>query len=239
MPSTFQAVAAFLIAILPGALTVWGYERVSGRWSMGLSDRILRFLGISAVLHALAAPATYLIWHEYLRTGARDPNEKLPLGFWPIVVLYVAVPLAIGTLFALGIKQKLPLAKALIGDDPAPTAWDYLFHDETRGWVRLRLKTGTWLGGAFAEGSYVAGYPEPADIYVSQAADIDTETGEFKRDAQGKPVLTENGFLVRWEEVEFLVFTTRKDDGSDGGAGTGEERVPREPRPRDEDRSAS
>lgn len=48
MPQSFQAVAVTLIALLPGALYVWAFERQAGRYGIGLSDRVLRFVGGSA-----------------------------------------------------------------------------------------------------------------------------------------------------------------------------------------------
>lgn len=47
MPNSFEAIAVVFIAILPGALYVWGFERIVGNWGIGLSDRLLRFLGAS------------------------------------------------------------------------------------------------------------------------------------------------------------------------------------------------
>ena len=39
MPGSLQGVLAILLAILPGALAVWGFERISGRRAIGLSAR--------------------------------------------------------------------------------------------------------------------------------------------------------------------------------------------------------
>ena len=50
MPDTFQALAVITIALLPGALYVWAFERQAGRWGIGFSDRALRFVGGSALL---------------------------------------------------------------------------------------------------------------------------------------------------------------------------------------------
>ena len=209
MPTTFQAVAAFLIAILPGALTVWGFERVSGRWAIGLSDRILRFLGVSAVLHALAAPATYLVWHSYLRTGAYPSGEKLPLSLWGVALAYVAVPLGLGSLIAYGVKVEWPGFAKIVGATKAPTAWDAVFASEpTDLYVLMKLKSGEWVGGQYVEGSYVGGYPEPADIYLRRELQVDQDTEDFVHDANGEAVPEgEYGLLVRWSEIEFLVVT--------------------------------
>ena len=206
MPTTLQAIAAFLIAVLPGALTVWGFERVSGRWSIGLSDRLLRFLGVSAVFHAVLAPATYLVWHSYLRAGALEPGAKLPLGLWAVAVAYVVVPLAIGTLIAVGVKREWKGFGWLVGTNPAPTAWDAVFSSEpTDLYVLMKLKSGDWVGGQYVEGSYVGGYPEPADIYLRRELQVDQDAEDFVHDAHGNPIPEgEYGLLVRWEEVEFL-----------------------------------
>ncbi len=207
MPSTLQAIAAFLIAVLPGALTVWGFERVSGRWSIGLSDRILRFIGVSAVLHAIAAPATYLIWHSYLRPGAVGPDEKLPLGLWAVALAYVTVPLVLGTIIAYGVKNEWKGITHVVGANPAPTAWDAVFASEPTGlFVLAKLKSGGWIGGQYVEGSYVGGYPEPADIYLRRELQVDEDARDFVFGADGQPLPQGTyGVLVRWEEVEFLV----------------------------------
>jgi hypothetical protein len=34
-------------------------------------------------------------------------------------------------------------------------------------------------------------------------AEVDALTGAFVLDAQGKPVLTDSGLLIRWQEVEY------------------------------------
>lgn len=81
--------------------------------------------------------------------------------------------------------------------------------------VRLKLKSETWIGGAYADGSHTSGYPEPADLYLSVAVEIDPETGEFVRDDDGKPVRKGYGLLIRWDEVEFLEFAAREGAGED------------------------
>ena len=71
-----------------------------------------------------------------------------------------------------------------------------------RGWVRLRLKGGTWLGGAFvtrADGipSYAAGYPERQDLYLVESVEVDPETGSFLLDDEGTPVSRGSSILIR------------------------------------------
>jgi hypothetical protein len=208
MPDTFQAVAVLVIALLPGALYVWAFERQAGRWGVGLSDRLLRFVGGSALFHAAAAPLAYWLWADRwdeIRTG-----EPVSWWMWPLVVAYVAIPAIGGTVVGRGVRSEKSWTTLFTGPDPAPRAWDHLFGQKADGWVRLRLKSGVWIGGAYADAngrrSYAAGYPEPQDLFLAAAVELDPETGEFVVDDDGNVALLDGGILVRWEEVEHLEF---------------------------------
>ena len=208
MPDTFQAIAVLAVALLPGALNVWAFERQAGRWRIGLSDRLLRFVGGSAIFHAAAAPLTYWVWTD------RAPNARtsapLPWWLWPLVLAYVGVPMLLGTVVGRGVRAEKHWTAWFTGPDPAPRSWDHLFGQKADGWVRLHMKSGGWLGGAFADAngrrSYAAGCPEPQDLYLAAAVELDQETGEFVVDDDGNVPLLEGGLLVRWEEVEHLEF---------------------------------
>ena len=54
-----------VIALLPGALYVWSFERQAGRYGVSLSDRILRFVGGSAVVLALFSVPLYWLYATY------------------------------------------------------------------------------------------------------------------------------------------------------------------------------
>ena len=94
--------------------------------------------------------------------------------------------------------------------DPIKRAWDYLFESELVGWVRMRMKSGVWIGGVFGgvdgRPSYTAGYPEQQDLFLTAMIDVDPETGEFPVDEDGDIVHRPGGVLVRWEEIEYLQF---------------------------------
>jgi hypothetical protein len=206
VPDTFQALAVAVVALLPGALYVWAFERQAGRWGIGLSDRLLRFVGGSALFHAAAAPLTYWVWAEQVpqvRAGG-----SLTWWLWLLVIAYVALPTALGTAVGRGVRAERPWTAWFTGPDPAPRAWDHLFGQKADGWVRLRTKSGAWLGGAFADAngrrSYAAGYPEPQDLFLAAAVELDQETGEFMTDEEGNVALLEGGILLRWDEIEHL-----------------------------------
>lgn len=209
MPTSFQAVAVLVVALVPGALYVWSFERRAGRWGIGLSDRIFRFIGVSAIFHTLLAPATYWFWStQWSRLRDQDgPSWWL----WAVAVGYVALPLLVGSWVGYATRKGSRWALFFTGPDPAPRAWDYLFQGNRDGWIRLKLKSGTWVAGAYATSvgglrSYAAGYPEDQDFFLATTVSVDPDTGAFLFDEKNEVVLQEGGLLVRWDEVEYLQF---------------------------------
>lgn len=230
MPTTIETLAVIVIGVLPGAMYVWARERQTGMWGAQLTDRALRFLGWSAVLHLLLAPATYWLWETYVRTGLFQAGEVSPFTLWLPLLPYLIFPVLIGTvagnLSASGpdlpgriartrIQSRNPFAWAAIFSEHGkpPRAWDHLFASGgTRaGWVRIRLKSGGWVGGWFGghpdreEVSYAAGYPEPQDLFIAQRYELTPQGGFAYRD--GEPVARDEGLLLDWNNIEYLMFT--------------------------------
>ncbi|MCW2783530.1 MAG: hypothetical protein JWP74_47 [Marmoricola sp.] len=209
MPSTFQAVGAVVVALLPGALYIWSFERLAGSWGISLSDRAFRFVGASAFMHAFLAPATYTLWATQ-RTKL-DHGLKVSWWLWALALGYVFVPFALGSAVGWATRNSKAWARLFTGPDPAPRAWDYLFQAKRDGWIRMRLKSGVWIAGAHgtaANGvrSYTAGYPEPQDMYLAMGVEVDRDTGDFAYDENGSPTVLAGGLLVRWDEVEYLEY---------------------------------
>lgn len=208
---TFEAIAVAVVAMLPGALYVWGFERQVGNWGIGLSDRLFRFFGTSALFHVLIAPLTYWLWATYVRSGEVGNGRPLPLWLWLIVLGYVAIPFLGGTRVGVGTRNGESWARVFTGPDPAPRAWDHFFASRPDGWVRLRLKSRVWIGGAYAPSdggiaSYAAGYPESQDLFLAETVEVDPDSGEFII-VNGQPVFRGTSLLIRWDEVEFLEFS--------------------------------
>ena len=87
MEATFEGAAVLVLALLPGAVYTWSFERIAGRWGIGLSDRLYRFFGLSAFFQAAIAPLTWKVWLKYIRYGAQS-GGKLPWWMWPALVGY-------------------------------------------------------------------------------------------------------------------------------------------------------
>ena len=84
---------------------------------------------------------------------------------------------------------ELTWTKALFHSDtdysPIPTAWDYATENISAGsFVRVLLSDDTWLGGQADEGSYFTSYPEPRDLYIDRAWQLN-EDGSFECELPG------------------------------------------------------
>jgi Family of unknown function (DUF6338) len=210
---TFQALGVLVLAFLPGALYMWAFEREAGGWGLGVTDRLLRFVGFSAVFHALAAPLTYIAYRDFIVSGRLAHGKALPLWLWLVPVVYVAIPTLAGTFTGVATAAGRNWTRFVAGRSPAPRAWDHLFsaHD-LDGWVRVKLKEGGWLAGTFAKSpngrlrSYAAGYPDAQDLYLAETHECDPQTGEFLVDDEDRPIPRGTGLLIRWEEAQYLEF---------------------------------
>lgn len=218
MPDTFQAAAVIILAVLPGALYIWAFERVVGPWGVSFTDRLLRFTGISAALHVLLAPITYRWYRIYVHSGNLAAGETLPRAVWFALIAYVFAPILLGHLVGQATKRNISWIHLIVGQRPAPRAWDELFLQGGTGYVRLKLKgkgatESQWIAGWFGSAriggelrhSRVARYPEAQDIYLVQTLACDEHSGELLLD-NGEIIVFDESLLVRWDEVEYLYF---------------------------------
>lgn len=198
-----------LVALLPGALFAWSFERWAGRFGIGLQDRALRFVGGSAVLLSMWAWPIYWLHANYWDGFVN--RQVLPRWIWLIPILYTILPVIGGGILGLGWKRGWAWARLVSGSDRTPRAWEHLFQDQPAGWVRCKLKSGTWVGGAFGEVDgrrpYASGYPESQDLYLPATLPLDPNSGEAITGQDGSMRLRKSGILIRWDEIEYLEFT--------------------------------
>lgn len=214
--NTLQAVAVFILAVLPGALYTWAYEREDGAWEVTFSDRVARFTGVSAAFSVFTAPLVYGLYAWYVRAAEDQDIVAIPWWMWLIYAGYVSVPFALGTAVGIAAKNRRPWARYFTGPSPAPRGWDVLFRSPAlTGWLRLHLKDGTWLLGVWEDpsddagarpGSYAAGYPHPQDLYLVDTCEADPETGAFLLDDGGAVIRRGIGALVNWDQVAYAEF---------------------------------
>lgn len=209
---TLQALVVITLGVLPGALYMWAFEREVGAWGVSLADRIVRFFGASALFQAVLFPLTQHVRAVFVLNGDLHAGKFSWLA-WSYALLYVLLPDQVGRRVGRATRLRKRWPRFITGQNPAPRAWDHLFGDEPAGLIRLRMRSGRWLGGVFAaidgRRPYAAGFPHAQDLYLADVAEVDAE-GDFALTDEGDVRLSGNGLLVRWDDVEYLEFIPRE-----------------------------
>ncbi len=167
VPATVQQVTILLLLVLPGVF----YQAVRERFSGVLAaeqepqNRLVRSLAASALLNAVYAVVAGPWLVRLVAAGGDGPvagvlRHPRQSGFAGLL-LVVVVPSAVAWAEAWWSSRR---ARARY--EPTPTAWDALFHDRGSCFVRVRLKSGLWVGGWLGSRSAVSAYPQPGDLYL-------------------------------------------------------------------------
>lgn len=209
MPQTIETLIVVAIAIVPGAAYRLAFESIVGPWGTTLSDRVVRFIVYSAILHALFSVPTYMFWSAFLANGQLvNPGVAVSPSVGLVPLGYVLLPATFGLIHGVLAKNN----KSLL-PDPHPTAREYLFGYQRRGWIRIRLIDGHWIAGFYGLSSttglkgYASSYAEAdADILLSEIADVDPDTGEWLLNPDDTLSVTERSLLVPWRQVSQLEF---------------------------------
>lgn len=83
------------VAVLPGAVYTWIYEREAGAFEVTLPDRLLRLAFASAALHIVLAPPLYATWWLALR-GRESLGSAQFLALWCAGVAVLALSATVG-----------------------------------------------------------------------------------------------------------------------------------------------
>jgi hypothetical protein len=152
-------------------------------------------------------------------TGIVRNGRPVSWTLWGYVSVYFIAPLLLAWVRGIywdSLKQSREIGwlrsalRSLTTIKP-PTGWDHLFGQKPQGWIKMKLKSGAWIGGWFGIASgtdaFAGGYPHPRELYMPQTVEIDQASGKFVVDERGRPYELGPGILVRWEDVEYLKFT--------------------------------
>ncbi|MCQ4080930.1 DUF6338 family protein [Streptomyces sp. RB6PN25] len=188
-----------LVLVLPGVFYQAVRERLSGVLAAEQEpqNRLVRAIAAGALLDAVYAVAAGP-WLVQLVAGSGDGpvagvlRHPRQAGFAGLL-LVVVVPSAVAWAEAWWLGRR---ARARY--EPTPTAWDALFHERGSCFVRMRLKSGLWVGGWLGSRSAVSAYPQPGDLYL-QAQYRMAPDGSFVGRVPGTA-----GVYVRAADIEVL-----------------------------------
>ena len=216
MPSSILALTIIVLAVLPGSMYTWAYERQASAFGVTLADRTLRFIAISLIFHVTLA------WPEYALYRSAFESESFKIEqfavAWAVVLVLVALPASVGTVLGglyatrshrtrwrhlrryVSRRNEERLLAFALGRTPAPRAWDHLFSDSPLTYLRIRTTTAdVTIAGLFADKSYAGGHPHEADLYLEEVWRIDDD-GETLLESLGYPVYIPAS-QIAWIEV--------------------------------------
>jgi hypothetical protein len=180
LPDSFEALAVIFFSVLPGAIFVYAVERKVGPWGVKASDRILRFIVLSAALFLVLLPYGYVLYRSYIlnhdladRGHFSTLHWLILIGHWlALLALFGLLPWLLGSWLGKRIEDGDERVGELFGHQMRPPrAFDYLFRDDAMyGVVRMLvlLPTGaTWVAGSFSD-------EEPTEEELAEMAAEDT-----------------------------------------------------------------
>ena len=205
-PSTLQQIILLVLFVLPGITYQFVRERMRGPvpGERDLAERVLRALTASIVLDALylIAIGPWLVHlikpsgRPWFAAAAAEPRQAAAVS----LALFFAIPATAA--LAVGMIERLRHPSRF---DPVPTAWDGAFRERSTGFVRVRLKSGTWVGGWYGRRSRASAYPNPPDLYL-ESGYVMLDDGTF-----GPRVQATGGVYVSMTDVEVLEFVEAAD----------------------------
>jgi len=218
-PTTIVQVVIVLLLVLPGVVYQFVRERTHGLVPAhkDLGERILRAVTAGIVLDTfyvlLAGPWLVRLLQGQQRgwfhAAADRPRAVALAALLLLILLPAGAAWLVSRLHARGSRSSF---------EPTPTAWDSAFRQRGHSLVRLRLKSGSWVGGWYGERSFASSYPESADLYLQTAWAV-SRTGWLER-----PLEHSGGIYIRMDDVEFLDFVEVPTPIADRGATTDERR---------------
>lgn len=206
LPTTVQQILLLVLFVMPGVV----YQTVRGRLRGPAPDnreatfRVLRAIAVSAALDlAYIAVFTNIIVQAATVPGnLQQSARQLALLAFGCTIL-IPVVLASAAHFISVWRQRG--FKRSFTDfwqyNATPTAWDWFGNSWTTGYVRVLTKEGKWVGGRIDANSYVSSHPEPRDIYIGLAYELD-KSGNFM-----DPVSDGRASMwVRCDDVQLVQF---------------------------------
>jgi hypothetical protein len=227
VPTTATALVLLVVAVLPGSVYTWAFERQASAYGVTLADRVLRFVAVSLAYDVAYAWPAYL-----LRRNALPPWRPGAFAVvWAAVLVGLGVPACVGTVIGglyatrgtrsgwrrlrdgpLTARREARLLRFVLGPDPAPRAWDDFFSRRPAAYLRIRTREGEWVGGRYGSDSYAGSFPNDADLLLEEAWATD-DNGLLVGPGLGYPV------YVSASTIAFMDILSRHDVAEVNGDG--------------------
>lgn len=207
--SGWQQALTVLAIVIPGFVYQGVRSRLRGPipGDQDLGLRLIRSLAASGVF----ALVYVVVLGPSAVNRARTPAEALDNPrLTALILLALVFVVPAGAAAALHYREVSrlypgePIRARFNFYNPTPTAWDFATARVRPGFIRILTKDGLWVGGYAGPASFYSTYPEPREIFVEQAWELDGD-GVFLRPVDGT-----NGVWIKCDDapvVQFLVDT--------------------------------
>lgn len=218
-----QALLIASLAVVPGAIYTWVFERNDGATGDRPAERLLRFVAISLLLSLVSTlPIGYWFYSTNYVTGALQRGEVSVWILYTCLGSVAIIPAILGWAAACWVEKGWYGASILASKNRRPRAWDHIFNGQSwSGRIRIQTTDGKWIIGLWMDGSskndlpgsFAAGYPYDQDLYFVDTYRVNQE--------DGSPVVTDGEWhltgiatLVQWQNVVLAEFMqTSERDG--------------------------
>lgn len=190
LPTSAYSLAVLVLLVIPGITFATVQSLLTGPTT---KDKTVGVRILEAVLVSVIFDCIYAIAFSSIFPLAvfREPDFALKnlslLGFL-ILAMLVALPAVVAVLcfgsielvtFDSGRLKGWRLPWLVNGYERTPTAWDKVAQRIPSGrFVRVRLESGSYVGGWFSTGSFLSTFPEPRDMFIESQYNMN-EDGEF------------------------------------------------------------
>lgn len=203
IPSSVTQLLVTLVLVVPGFVYQAVRIRIVGRrpGDTDLPTRVMR----ATVISTLFALCYLVILGPEITTAAQaqaqlaeHPRRFALLGLVAAFVLPTTSAVLLNR-NQIDLKLTIPFVlhpiKTLRAEewtryDPRPSAWDVAFEGAAVGFVRVRMSDGTWVAGYYGPNSYASSHPDPRNLYLEMAYEVDNK-GEI-----GKPITGTAGVVI-------------------------------------------
>lgn len=200
VPSTFQALAVILLAIVPGfiATNFWLHTKT---WKGRGPDlqTVLQSLAVSLLIQAIMAPVT-IVWLYPVRNKL-EQHPWWVAGWAGLVVLIVPClgGILLGRLADIifdpqtlstngGVRRGLAW---FFRPSPPPTIWDWLFTSQvpSGSYIVVEFDNGRRIAGTFEAGAVAMTSPEPQGLFLPREWSVDSN-GDLLQEVPGSGGVT-------------------------------------------------
>lgn len=180
----------FFLFIVPGFISLKIYNLLQPSTYIESSKLVIEAVTYSGINYAFLAIPIYFVEKMQLI------NSSAFLYYLFYLVVFIIFPVTLPFIF-LRIRKSKWCSKL-----PHPTgkAWDYVFQKAPECWVKIKLKDGTIIGGAYSEGSFASSSPEPMQLYLNEHWVMNADEG-FER-----PINSTAGILILSSDIVTVEF---------------------------------